>query len=164
MKSAIRTLQSAIPLAFVLCAGIGRRLRPLTLHYPKALLPLWGRPMVFYVLDALRRAGVRRFLVNLHAHPEIVQRALADYGKRHGVRFTFLLERKLLDTGGALRNARRILTEPFWLVNCDFFPEGFSFQKMERAHRRSGAIVTLAVRPKSPGEPYNPVGVDRRGR
>lgn len=151
-------------LAFVLCAGVGRRLQPLTLRYPKALLPVRGRPMVFHVLDALRRHGVRRFVVNLHAHPSILRRELLAYGRRHRVRFAFFHEKTLLDTGGALRNAKKILSEPFWLVNCDFFPAKFSFAAMERAHVRRRALATLAVRPLRAGESYNPVGVDSRGR
>lgn len=151
-------------LAFILCAGVGKRLGPLTARMPKALLPLKDRPMVFHVLDALRAAGVRRFLVNLHAHPRVLRPALEKYGRRHRVTFEFLRERILLDTGGALDNARRFLTEPFWLVNCDFFPGGFSFPRMEAFHRRSASIATLAVRPMRRGEPFNPVGVDRRGR
>jgi len=161
-----RTLEPSNPpkLAYVLCAGIGKRLRPLTIRYPKALLPVGGRPMVFHVLDALCAVGVRRFLVNLHAHPAVLRRELRAYGRRHRVRFMFLYEKKLLDTGGALRNAAEHLIEPFWLVNCDFFPAGFSFAAMARAHAAKKAIVTLAIRPMSRGEPFTPVGLDRRGR
>lgn len=160
MKSAICKAH----LAYVLCAGIGKRLRPLTSRYPKALLPVAGRPMVFHVLDALRAHGIRRFLVNLHAHPDLLRRALAAYGRRHRVRFVFFHEKKLLDTGGALRNAAPFLAEPFWLVNCDFLPDGFSFAAMERTHASRHAMATLAVRRLRPGDKFNPVGVGPRGR
>jgi len=151
-------------LAYVLCAGDGRRLIPLTRRLPKALLPVSGRPMVFRLLDALGAGGVGRVLINLHSHPRILRKALASYGRRRRLAFTFFHEPVLLDTGGALRNARAFLTEPFWLVNCDFLPDGFSFAAMDRAHRRCGSLATLAVRPMRRGEPFNPVGLDRRGR
>ena len=120
--------------------------------------------MVFHVLDALRARGIWRFLVNLHAHPDLLRRALVAYGRRHRVRFVFFYEKKLLGTGGAVRNAASFLTEPFWLVNCDFLPEGFSFAAMERTHVARRAVATLAVRWVRPSDAFNPVGVDRRGR
>lgn len=151
-------------LAFVLCAGIGKRLKPLTDWAPKALLPLGDRPMVFHVLDELRGIGVRKFIVNLHSHPALLKRSLVEYGRRHRVTFIFLHEKILLDTGGALRNARRHLTEPFWLINCDAMPFGMDLERMDRNHSRTRAVATLAVRPMKRGEPFNPVGVSSAGR
>lgn len=148
-------------LAYVLCAGEGARLRPLTEFIPKPLLPLLDKPMVFHVLDALRDHGVRRFLVNVHHMAADLDRELSAYADRHGISIRSLHEARLLDTGGALRNARAELTEPFWLVNSDFLPAGFSFADMEWAHVD---LATLAVAPMPEGATFNPTGVDESGK
>lgn len=151
-------------LAYVLCAGAGIRLRPLTRRLPKALLPVSGRPMVFHVLDGLRAHGIRRFVVNLHAHPDLLHRALRGYARQHGISIAFVVEPRLLDTGGAILNAETHLCEPFWLLNCDIGLAGISLSAIESRHHRQKNAATLAVRPMLAGELFNPVGVDRRGR
>lgn len=148
-------------LAYILCAGKGTRLRPFTEYIPKPLIPVLDQPMVFHVLDSLRKEGVRRFLVNVYHRPWSIKRALKTYAQKNRVSIRFLHEKVLLGTGGPLRNAKRYLKEPFFLVNSDFLPFGFSFSKMEKKHK---GLATLAVRPMKAGEKYNPVGVDKSGK
>ena len=128
---------------------------------PKPLLPLLDKPMVFYVMDALHIAGVKKIVVNLHAHAQAVRKSLSLYAGKKKLRIQFLHESTLLGTGGALRNARSCLNEPFFLVNADFIPAGFSFGQMEKTHEE---LATLAVRPMKSGGHYNPVGVDKQGK
>lgn len=105
--------------AFVLAAGLGTRLRPLTLQTPKPLLPVGGRPILDLVVDRLRAAG----------HGEIVVNAfwLADqivaWGEgRPGI--TVVVESPaILGTGGGLRNARPLLAERFVVVNGDILSD-----------------------------------------
>ncbi len=147
-------------LAYILCAGEGKRLLPLTEFIPKPLLPLLDKPMVFYVMDALHTAGVKKIVVNLHFHARTLQKSLSLYaGKMFEIQF--LHESTLVGTGGALRNARSCLREPFFLVNADFLPVGFSFEQMEESHQ---GLATLAVRPMKSNELYNPVGVNEQGK
>lgn len=104
--------------AFILAAGLGTRLRPLTRAYPKAMLPLWGQPMLARTLEMLAAWGVRQVLINLHHAPQ----AILDYLRRQPfsqMRLSAVYEPVILGTGGALRNARWFVDEPFWLVNAD---------------------------------------------
>ena len=147
-------------LAYILCAGEGTRLLPLTEFTPKPLLPLLDKPMVFHVMDALCIAGVKKVVVNLHSHAQTIQKSLSLYAGRKKIKVRFLHESTMLGTGGALQNARSCLNKPFFLVNTDFLPVGFSFEQMEREH---DGLATLAVRAMKSGEPYNPVGVNKQG-
>jgi aminoglycoside/choline kinase family phosphotransferase/choline kinase len=104
--------------AFVLAAGLGTRLRPLTLETPKPMLPLWDRPMLARTLDMLAAWGVRDVLVNLHHAPDPIVRYLASQ-PFPSLRISAVFEPVILGTGGALRNARWFLDQPFWLLNAD---------------------------------------------
>ena len=104
--------------AFVLAAGLGTRLRPLTLETPKPMLPLWDRPMLARTLDMLAAWGVRDVLVNLHHAPGPIVRYLASQPVP-ALRISAVFEPLILGTGGALRNARWFLDQPFWLLNAD---------------------------------------------
>ena len=104
--------------AFVLAAGLGTRLRPLTLETPKPMLPLWGKPMLARTLETLASWGVRDVLVNLHHAPGPILRHLASCPVP-GLRAAAVFEPAILGTGGALRNASWFLDEPFWLLNAD---------------------------------------------
>lgn len=104
--------------AFILAAGLGTRLRPLTLATPKPMLPLWGEPMLARTLGLLARWGVEQVLVNLHHAPGPILRYLATQPFPQ-LRISAVFEPDILGTGGALRNARWFVDEPFWLLNAD---------------------------------------------
>ena len=104
--------------AFILAAGLGTRLRPLTLETPKPMLPLWGEPMLARTLAMLARWGVEQVLVNLHHAPGPIVRYLAGQ-PFPPLRISAVFEPEILGTGGALRNARWFVDEPFWLLNAD---------------------------------------------
>jgi len=94
--------------AFILGAGLGTRLRPLTEHCPKPLLPIGGRPIITYAMDHLLTVGVDRFIVNTHHRPEVYVRIFPD-GHWRGTPITFRHEPVLLDTAGGLKNIEDLL-------------------------------------------------------
>ena len=104
--------------AFILAAGLGTRLRPLTLETPKPMLPLWDRPMLARTLAMLAQWGVREVLINLHHAPGPILRYLASQPFPQ-LRIAAVFEPVILGTGGALRNARWFIDQPFWLLNAD---------------------------------------------
>ncbi|MGD9611470.1 MAG: sugar phosphate nucleotidyltransferase [Kiritimatiellia bacterium] len=104
--------------AFILAAGLGTRLRPLTLETPKPMLPLWDKPMLARTLEMLAAWGVREVLINLHHAPGPIVRYLASQPFPQ-LRIAAVFEPVILGTGGALRNARWFIDQPFWLLNAD---------------------------------------------
>ena len=65
--------------AFVLGAGLGTRLRPLTARRPKPLIPVWHRPLIVHAFDHLLGMGARQLIVNTHWHPEAYDQAFPDH-------------------------------------------------------------------------------------
>lgn len=132
--------------AFVLCAGLGTRLRPMTLAQPKPLLPLWNRPLLAHTLTTLAAWGVREVYLNTHWLPEAVRAFMAAY--RGPLQLHELPEPEILGTGGALRNlAPHLQGRPFWLVNGDIL---FSVEPaaIEAAFAASGNFAAAWLEPK----------------
>ena len=107
--------------AFVLAAGFGTRLRPLTELRPKPLVPVCGVPLIDYSLALCAKHGLTDVIVNAHWLAEQVE-ALA--GEREGVRVTVVTETpEILGTGGGLRAVRDQLDERFVVLNGDVLHE-----------------------------------------
>ncbi len=105
--------------AVVLAAGYGTRLLPLTRRIPKALLPLWGVPMLEHALRLLRSWGVREVLVNGHHHADQIWDHLRTR-PHDGLAVSFSYEPEILGTGGVLKRAAWFLDEaPCWMLNAD---------------------------------------------
>lgn len=133
--------------AFVLGAGLGTRLRPLTNELPKPLLPVAGRPMIESCFAQLRRAGVRRIVVNTHWKPEAYARAYPE-NRWSDVELVFVHEPVLLETGGGLKNIEPLLgpaDDHLWVYNGDIFAEP-DLGKLWADHAASGAEATLLLR------------------
>jgi N-acetyl-alpha-D-muramate 1-phosphate uridylyltransferase len=103
--------------AFVLAAGRGERMRPLTDNCPKPLLYVGGRTMLDRTLDALEEAGVEEVVVNLHYLPQMIEEHLKS---RKSPKITFSHEDELLETGGGVKKALAFFgNEPFFVLNAD---------------------------------------------
>ena len=105
--------------AVILSAGLGMRMRPLTLTTPKPLLPLAGRPILAHTLDRLHEAGVSRIIVNAH----YLASQIEDFLRPHK-NVTVTHEGELRDTGGAIAAmlAQKLLPNaPFYIVNGDTY-------------------------------------------
>ncbi len=130
--------------AFILGAGLGTRLRPLTERLPKPLVPLFHRPLAEWAVAACEKTGIRRFAVNTHHLPE----AWDDFGKERDV--TLFHEPVLLETGGGLKNIGAWMGhEPVLVHNGDIFST-LPLEKLIAAHVASGLPVTLALRTEGP--------------
>jgi len=137
--------------AFILGAGLGTRLRPLTEHCPKPLLPLGGKPMVERAIAALYADGTRRFLINTHHCPEAWTQAFPT-GRWQDAEIRFVHEPVLLETGGGLANIAQFLTaDDAHLViwNGDILSD-CRLAEAYAHHVANGAQATLVVREKGP--------------
>ncbi|MEO8439279.1 MAG: sugar phosphate nucleotidyltransferase [Spartobacteria bacterium] len=131
--------------AFVLGAGLGMRLRPLTEDVPKPLVPIFQKPLITFALDHLAAAGVESFVINTHHLPNHFEAFFADghYG-RLPVRLVH--EPVLLETGGGIKNAESLLgTQPFIAYSGDVLTD-LPLAPLLEEHFKSGNDVTLALR------------------
>jgi MurNAc alpha-1-phosphate uridylyltransferase len=116
--------------AMILAAGRGERMRPLTDHTPKPLLPVAGKPLIVWHIEALAKAGITDIIINHAWLGEQIPVALGD-GSHWGVHIRYSAEGELgLETGGGIVNALPLLgDEPFLLVNGDVFTQ-FDFSPL----------------------------------
>lgn len=130
---------------FILAAGYGTRLRPLTDRVPKALLEVGGRPLLAHVAARLVAAGVDRLLINLHHLGDRIAAYVAQHDLGAPVVLSWERERPL-ETGGALRHAAPWLRRdaPFLLHNVDVLTD-LPLRTLWEAQRGGGALATVAV-------------------
>jgi NDP-sugar pyrophosphorylase family protein len=136
--------------AFILGAGLGTRLRPLTDRCPKPLLEIGGRPILTYAMDHLLGVGVNRFVVNTHHCPEAYAEKFPGR-KWRGAPIIFRHEPVLLDTAGGLKNMEDLLEEDeaIFCYNGDVISD-LPLRGLREAHEKMRPEVTLALRSTGP--------------
>lgn len=137
--------------AFILAAGRGERMRPLTDHTPKPLLCAGGKPLIVWHLERLHESGFREVVIN-HAHlGEQIEDALGD-GSRFGLSIRYSPEPPgALETAGGIANALDLLgDEPFLLVNGDVWCD-WDFRRAHALARRMAHLVFVDNPPQHAG-------------
>lgn len=147
--------------AMILAAGFGTRLRPLTEHTPKPLLPVGGRPLIDRILQQLKDAGLCDIVINLHHHPEQIRRHIGN-GSQYGVEVTYSEEQTILGTGGGIKQAASFFQgKDFLVINGDIVSD-IDLRALIAAHT-DNAVSTLAIRTLHQGESYTPLDVGPDG-
>ena len=146
--------------AFILGAGLGTRLRPLTENTPKPLLKIGGYPIITYAMGHLRAVGIKRFIVNTHHCAEKYAEVFPENNWK-GIPITFRHEPVLLDTAGGIKNIEDLIAEDERIIvyNGDIITN-MPIELLVKKHFELKTSVTLALR--STGSLLN-VNVDREG-
>lgn len=149
--------------ALLLAAGFGTRLRPITDHIPKCMVPIRGKPLLGYWLDMLLTSGVESVLINTHYLPGAVREYVAQSPWRAAV--DLVHEEHLLGTGGTvLQNRAYLESGPFIVAHADnltrFDVEAFF---MAHARRPSDAPITMMTFDTDVPESCGIVELDGRG-
>ncbi|CAO1667514.1 MULTISPECIES: N-acetylmuramate alpha-1-phosphate uridylyltransferase MurU [unclassified Salinicola] len=146
--------------AMILAAGLGTRMRPLTDHCPKPLLPVAGKPLIVHHLERLAAAGICDIVINVSFRAQQIIDALGD-GDRYGVSLTFSVEEAPLETAGGLRQALPALGEaPFVLVNGDVWTDF----PLERLALTEGDLASLVMVNTTDFHRRGDFHLDARGR
>jgi N-acetyl-alpha-D-muramate 1-phosphate uridylyltransferase len=136
--------------AFILAAGRGERMRPLTDTTPKPLLKVRGKALIEWHIESLVAQGMREIIINTAWLSEQITEALGD-GARYGAQIIYSHEPYALETAGALAFARHLLPadEPFALVSADIFAPEFSFTRsdIERFENDNSLLAHLVLVP-----------------
>ena len=136
--------------AFILGAGLGTRLRPLTENTPKPLLEIGGYPIITYAMAHLRAVGIKRFIVNTHHCAEKYAGAFPG-NNWQGIPITFRHEPVLLDTAGGIKNIEDLIADDECVIvyNGDIITN-MPIELLIRKHFELKTLVTLALRPTGP--------------
>lgn len=137
--------------AMIMAGGLGTRLRPLTEHLPKPMLPVGGQPLMELMIEQLRQVGIRRVNVTTHYKPEKISNHFGD-GSAYGVELNYVNEDKPLGTGGAL-GLMDAPTEPMLVINGDILTQ-VDLRAMLAYHQEHHAVMTVAVKQYDIKVPY----------
>ncbi|HKQ05249.1 MAG TPA: NDP-sugar synthase [Blastocatellia bacterium] len=148
--------------ALILAGGKGTRLRPLTMHTPKPILPIANRPLLIYQLELLKRAEVRDVILSLSYQPQKIEDKLLD-GTDHRVRISYTVEASPLGTAGAFRHAAGLISETTVVLNGDVLTD-IDLNEVIQQHRERQATATIVLAPVPNPTEYGFVETDDAGR
>lgn len=130
--------------AMIFAAGLGTRLKPLTDHMPKALVPVAGKPMLEHVISKLKEAGFDEIVINVHHFANQIIDFLKEKDN-FGIPIRISDEtEELLDTGGGIKKAASFFDEPFLVHNADIL-SNVDLKAMYEYHLANGDDATLLV-------------------
>ncbi len=143
------------PVGGVLCAGFGTRMAPITDVIPKPLIPFLNTPVLAYALDHLSRSGVTRVAMNLHHLADTIPPVADQLSAAMNLNPSYAREWDILGTAGGIRGIWKALGEPqqtLIILNGDSVMNA-DLHAMYRAHRESGAPLSLMVRHRRKDQP-----------
>ena len=148
--------------ALILAGGKGTRLRPLTMHTPKPIVPIANQPFLLYQLELLKRADVRDVILSLSYQPQKIEDKLGD-GTDYNVRISYTVEASPLGTAGAYRHAAGLISETTVVFNGDVLTD-IDMNEVIRIHRERQAAATIVLTPVPNPTAYGLVETEKDGR
>jgi mannose-1-phosphate guanylyltransferase len=148
--------------AILLAGGKGTRLRPLTVHTPKPIVPIFNRPFLYYQIDLLRQVPeIDEVILSLNYQPRRIEEIFGE-GEGLGLKLRYVVEPMPLGTAGAVRYAGDSLTESVVVFNGDVLTE-VDLRAVLKLHRERKAKATIVLTPVDNPRAYGLVEADRDG-
>ncbi|MCC6162437.1 MAG: NDP-sugar synthase [Acidobacteria bacterium] len=148
--------------AILLAGGKGTRLRPLTLHTPKPIVPIFNRPFLMYQLDQLRQVPeVTEVILSLNYQPRRIEETFGD-GEALGIKISYAVEPQPLGTGGAIKYAAQTVQDSVIVLNGDVL-QAIDLQAVIARHRAAQAKATIVLTPVENPSAYGLVETDADG-
>lgn len=148
--------------ALLLAGGLGTRLRPLTEQLPKPMALVGNQPWLEHLIIHLREQNIRDIVIAVKHFPEIIQNYFED-GSRWGVRIRYAVERTLLGTAGAIKNAEPLLDDRFIVLNADIV-HNIRLQPLLSFHSAHDGAVTIGLKKVDDPSSFGVVEQDPEGR
>ena len=146
----------------LLAAGRGTRLKPLTDHIPKCMVPVAGKPLLEHNIAWLRKFGVKELVVNVYHLPQVVIDYFGD-GTQWDVKITYSIEEELLGTAGGVKNVAWFFDGPFILWYGDNLCT-CNLERMWHFHKSKKGITTMALHYRDDPTASGIVGLDGNDR
>ncbi|HEX5475421.1 MAG TPA: NDP-sugar synthase [Vicinamibacterales bacterium] len=148
--------------AILLAGGKGTRLRPLTVHTPKPIVPIFNRPFLYYQIDRLKQVPeIDEVILSLNYQPRRIEEVFGE-GETLGLRLRYVVEPMPLGTAGAVRYAGDSLQESVVVFNGDVLTE-VDLSAVLRLHRARKAKATIVLTPVENPRAYGLVETDDEG-
>ena len=148
--------------AILLAGGRGTRLRPLTIHTPKPIVPIFNRPFLHYQIDLLKQVPeIDEVILSLNYQPRRIEEIFGD-GSDVGIKIRYVVEPAPLGTAGAVKYAGDKLTESVVVFNGDVLTQ-IDLASVIRLHRERKARATIVLTPVPNPSAYGLVETDARG-
>jgi NDP-sugar pyrophosphorylase family protein len=148
--------------AILLAGGKGTRLRPLTIHTPKPIVPIFNRPFLHYQIDRLKQVPeIDEVILSLNYQPRRIEEVFGD-GSEAGIKIRYVVEPAPLGTAGAVKYAGDKLTDSIVVFNGDVLTE-IDLAAVIRLHRERQAKATIVLTPVDNPSAYGLVETDSEG-
>jgi len=130
--------------AFLLAAGLGTRLKPVTDQIPKCLVPICGKPLLAWWIDLMERHGIKEVLINLHYLSNQVEEFIYSYPTK--IKFQLFYEEKLLGSGGTLRENKNFVKneEAFFILYADNLTN-YDLTLFSEFHENNKQLLSMAL-------------------
>src|SRR5215469_11171341 len=129
--------------AVVMAGGEGSRLRPLTVSRPKPMVPIVGRPVMEHILHLLKTHGIDDVVVTVQYMASAIEDYFGD-GSQLGMHIAYSREEVPLGTAGSVKNAERLLTEPFLVISGDALTD-YNLGAIIRYQQEKKALATMTL-------------------
>ena len=146
--------------ALLLVGGQGTRLRPLTIHAPKPIVPIFNRPFLHYQLDLIKQVpDIDEVILSLNYQPQRIEEVFGS-GRDAGIKIRYVVEPMPLGTGGAVRYAARGVTDTIVVFNGDVLTQ-VDLNGLIAFHKSRQARATIVLTPVENPTAYGLVETDR---
>ncbi|MEK6969033.1 MAG: HAD-IIB family hydrolase [Nanoarchaeota archaeon] len=132
-----------IDTAIIVAGGLGTRLKPLTEHTPKPLLPIHGKPLVEHTILNFKKQGVSNIILSIGYKAEQIRNYFGN-GEKLGIKIKYAIEPEPLGTGGAIKLAAKGLTKPFFLAWGDNLMD-LDYHKMAEEYNQNNTPMIMAL-------------------
>ncbi|EAL1943063.1 D-glycero-D-manno-heptose 1-phosphate guanosyltransferase [Campylobacter coli] len=142
--------------AIVLAGGLGTRLRSVVQNLPKPMAPINGKPFLAFILEYLKKQGITEIILSVSYKYELIQEYCKD--EFHGMKIHYNIEKELLGTGGAIKDALKLVKNEVYVVNGDTFFD-IDLKKLVL----NGSKICIALKQMQNFDRYGTVNVDEQG-
>ena len=149
-------------IATVMAGGLGTRLHPLTCLLPKPMIPVFDRPLLLYILKALKKTGIKRVLLTLQYRPETIMNYFGD-GSSLGLDISYALEQEPMGTAGSVKNAVMELGEATLVVSGDVL-FSYDLSSAFAFHKKSNSMATVLLKHHPHPRAFGIASLDQTGR
>ncbi len=149
--------------AMILAAGYGDRLRPLTNHRPKVMIPIVNIPILENTITFLAKNNIREVMINTHYLSDSITKYFGD-GSDRGMRISYSYENEILGTAGGIKMAEDFFKdETFLVINGDILID-LDLKEVIRFHQLKRSFITMVLREDEKADEYGPISINQEGK